>query len=190
VAPTLKPAALIVGELCLDVHAVLPFAVDSLAPLLKGCDVSARGDIGVLPGGTAWLFADALASSSDVLPLITATVGCDWAGDLLSRSLRDRAFPGDGVISTVDGPTDIVATAYFNDHARLMTRPEDKVSHRVRAWEWPRIADLVASYDVRFAWVSGYILEGSENCSPVCASGRSRSCLISCHTISLPGSVI
>jgi hypothetical protein len=159
VTQALKAAALVVGELCLDVHAVLPFAVDLLAPLLKGSGVSAQGNISVLPGGTAWLFADALASSSDVLPLVTATVGRDWAGDLLSRSLRDRAFPSDGVISAVDGTTNIVATTYFNGDARFQARPADKVSHRVRAWEWRRIADLVASYDVRFAWVSGYILE-------------------------------
>lgn len=155
----LKAAALIVGELCVDVHAVIPLTADSLAPLLKGSGVSTQGDISVIPGGTAWLFADALASSSDVLPLITATVGSDWAADLLSGSLRGRAFPSDGVISAADGTTDIVATAYFNGDTRLQVRPADKVSHRVRAWQWGRIAGLIASHDVRFAWISGYILE-------------------------------
>jgi hypothetical protein len=158
-APTRRAVALIVGELCLDVHVTLPLAGDSLAPLLKGGDVSAQGDITVLPGGTAWLFADALAASSGILPVITATVGGDWAGELLSSSLRDRGFPGDGVIRAVGDHTDVVAAANFNGRGRLMVWPEDKLSHRVRAWQWRRIAGLVASRDVRFAWVSGYLLE-------------------------------
>ena len=130
-----------------------------MAPLLTGSDVSTQGDIAVFPGGTAWHFADALTSSSDIVPLITATVGGDWAGDLLSSSLRDRGFPGDGVIRAVGHHTDIVVTADFKGRARLMAWPGDKVSHTVRPWPWRRIADLVASYDVRFAWISGYLFE-------------------------------
>ena len=155
-------AALIVGELCLDVHIALPLADDSLGPLLKGSDISTRGDITVLPGGTAWLFADALASSSDILPLITATVGGDWAGDLLFKSLHDRGFPSDGVIRAVGDQTDVVAVTNFNGRARLMAWPGNKLSYRIHAWEWRRIANLVASHDVRFAWVSGYLLEGGD----------------------------
>jgi sugar/nucleoside kinase (ribokinase family) len=157
--PTRRAAALVVGELCLDVHVTLPSANDSLSPLLQGTDVSARGGVSVLPGGTGWLFADALASSSAILPLITATVGGDWAGDLLSASLRDRQFPGDGVIRAAGHHTDVVSVTSFNDRSRLMVWPADKVSHKVRAWDWWRIVGLVASHDVRFAWVSGYLLE-------------------------------
>jgi sugar/nucleoside kinase (ribokinase family) len=141
------------------VHATLPLAEDSLATLVKGSDVSTRGDIAALPGGTAWQFADALASSSDIVPLITATVGGDWAGDLLSSSLRDRGFPCEGVTRAVGHHTDIVVTADFKGRSRLMAWPGDKVSHAVRAWPWQRIADLVASHNVRFAWISGYLFE-------------------------------
>jgi sugar/nucleoside kinase (ribokinase family) len=154
-----KVAALIIGELCLDVHAAVPIENDSLAPLVKGADVSTQGDIAVLPGGTAWLFADALASSTTILPLIAATVGGDWAGNMLLRSLSGRGFPAQGVVRAPDDRTDVVATANFNGRARFMAWPRSKVNRKVHAWEWPRAAELVASHDVRFAWISGYLFD-------------------------------
>lgn len=49
--PARRTAALVIGDLTLDTHAAVPIADDSLAPLTKGTDVSAQGDIGIVPGG-------------------------------------------------------------------------------------------------------------------------------------------
>jgi sugar/nucleoside kinase (ribokinase family) len=140
-------------------HAAVPIADHSLAPLAKGTDVSAQGDIAIIPGGTTWLFANALTSSTGMLPLVAASIGTDWAGDMLSRSLSERGFPVQGVVRVPTECTDLITTVNFNGHARLMVWPRSKVGRKVRAWEWPRIERLISLYDVRFAWISGYLLD-------------------------------
>jgi sugar/nucleoside kinase (ribokinase family) len=157
-----KPTALIVGDLSLDAHAAVPINSELLARLAVGADVSAQGDMAVSPGGTSWLFADALASATAVLPLIAATVGGDWQGNLLSDSLIERGFPAQGLVTVPGDRTDVVLTVSFNGSARFMAWPRNKVSRKARAWEWPRVAQLVASYDVRFAWISGYLFDDSD----------------------------
>ena len=157
-----KPAALIVGDLSLDAHASVPIASESLARLAGGADVSAQGDIAVCPGGTSWLFAEALASSTAVLPLIVATVGGDWQGSRLSDSLIERGFPAQGLVTVPGDRTDVVTTVSFNGSARFMAWPQHKACRKARAWDWPRVAQLIASYDIRFAWISGYLFDDSD----------------------------
>ena len=88
--PEHKPACLVLGDLCLDVHATLDLSPDQIAPLALGSDVTAPGEVYGLPGGTTWLFADALTTACaaadrndtyhGVVPAIVAVVGADWAG--------------------------------------------------------------------------------------------------------------
>jgi hypothetical protein len=157
-----NPAALIVGDLSVDAHASVPMASESLAQLAAGADVSAQGDIAISPGGTSWLFAEALASSTTVLPLVVATVGGDWQGNLLSDSLIERGFPAQGLVTVPGDRTDVVTTVSFNGRTRFMAWPQNKVSRKARAWEWSRVADLIAPYDIRFAWISGYLFDDSD----------------------------
>jgi hypothetical protein len=160
VTPDHRPACIVLGELCLDVHATLGLPPPSLAPLLAGTDVTARGDIAGLPGGTCWLFADALSAACDVVPLLTAVVGADWAGEFLASAATARGWPPDAIARAPGARTDIVATTSLNGSARLMAVPAQKTSRSFFAWDTPLVARLCSEFDVGFAWVSGYLFEG------------------------------
>ncbi|HEY7276045.1 MAG TPA: hypothetical protein VH594_08770 [Trebonia sp.] len=155
-------AALVVGELCLDVTAQISVHGEALASLPHNADVVTDGAITLTPGGTAWLFANALASATELVPLITAAVGTDPAGDLLAASLAEQGFPAVGLLRAADTRSDIVSITSFPGTGRLLARPAEKVMRKVQAWEWDRIAHMVRAHDVRFAWVSGYIFEGCD----------------------------
>jgi sugar/nucleoside kinase (ribokinase family) len=162
VASTRKKVGLVIGELCLDVHVAVPRRGDSVSPLMSGFDASMQADITVKPGGTALLFADALISSSDVLPLIVGVIGDDWAGELLARSLSARGFPAEGILRITDAHTDVVVTASFRGAARLMIWPRNKASTSIHASIWRLASGLTNSYDICFAWISGYVLESND----------------------------
>lgn len=155
-------ACLILGELCLDVHATLGAEGGSVAPLLEGSDVTTHGEIAGLPGGTGWLFADALSTASDVVPLILAAVGDDWAGEFLAGAVTARGWPADGIVRPAGSRTDIVATTSFAGRARLMAIPAEKISRKFLPWDLRLTARLSSAYDVGFAWVAGYMLENYE----------------------------
>jgi sugar/nucleoside kinase (ribokinase family) len=155
----MRSAALIIGELCLDVTAQISVQGEALAALPDNASIVADGAVALAPGGTAWLFANALASLTGLVPLIAAAVGTDLAGDLLAASVAEQDFPADGLLRAGGTPTDIVSITSFPGTGRLLARPAEKVMRKVHAWEWERIADMVDAHDVRFAWVSGYIFE-------------------------------
>ena len=106
-------AALVVGELCLDVTAQISVHSEALASLPHNADVVTDGAITLTPGGTAWLFANALASATELVPLITAAVGTDPAGDLLAASLAEQGFPAVGLLRAADTRSDIVSITSF-----------------------------------------------------------------------------
>jgi sugar/nucleoside kinase (ribokinase family) len=173
VASKHKQACLVLGDLCLDVHARLDIPPDSIGPLAAGSDVTALGDVYGLPGGTTWLFADALTAAYDtaalgdtsrgVVPVIMAVVGADWAGDFLGNAATDRGWPTDGIVRVVGMRTDIVATTGFAGRARLMVIPTEKVSHKFLPWDIQRAEWICRAFDVCFAWVSGYLFESYGN---------------------------
>jgi hypothetical protein len=173
VAPEHKRACLVLGDLCLDVHATLVLSPDRIAPLAAGSDVTALGDVYGLPGGTTWLFADALATACDatgcddtshgVVPVIMAVVGVDWAGDFLASAATGRGWPADGITRAVGVRTDIVATTSFAGRARLMAVPTEKVSRKFLPWDMQRVEWFCEVFDVGFAWVSGYLFENYDN---------------------------
>jgi len=152
-------AALIIGELCLDVSAQISVQSEALAALPRNADIMADGVIALSPGGTAWLFAKALTSMTGLVPLIAATIGTDAAGDLLATSLVMHDFPATGLLRAVSTRSDVISITSFPGAARLIVRPAEKVIRKVQAWEWARIADMLAAHEVRFAWISGYIFE-------------------------------
>jgi sugar/nucleoside kinase (ribokinase family) len=156
----MRNAALIVGELCLDVSAQISVQGETLTAFPHSTDIVADGTIAAVPGGTAWLFANALGSMTDLVPLIAAAVGTDLAGDLLATALSEQGFPATGIRRVTGTRTDIVSITSFPGTGRLLARPEEKITRTVQAWEWSRIADMVTAHDVRFAWISGYIFEG------------------------------
>ena len=151
--------ALVIGDLTLDVHTGVSITREEIASLAHGADVSAKSAISILPGGTAWLFADALASSSTVVPIIAASVGDDWAGAVLSSALRERRFLEHGLVRVPGEHSDLINTVSFNGQGRFMAWPHSKVSHKVYAWEWSRLQRLFLPPEIRFAWVSGYLLD-------------------------------
>jgi sugar/nucleoside kinase (ribokinase family) len=155
-------AALIIGELCLDVSVQISVEGEALAALPHNASIVTDGEIALSPGGTAWLFANALTSMTELVPLIAAAIGTDPAGDLLTASLAEHDFPAAGLLRAPDARTDIVSITSFPGTGRLLARPAEKVMRKVQAWEWNRVADMVAAHDVRFAWVSGYIFEGND----------------------------
>lgn len=152
-------AALIVGELCIDVSAKISVPGEALAALADNASIVTEGVIGLVPGGTAWLFASALASRTPLVPLIAAAVGADLAGDMLAATLAERDFPTAGLLRVDGARTDVVSIANFPGKGRLLARPAAKIMHQVQAWNWDLVAEMVATHDVRFAWVSGYVFE-------------------------------
>jgi sugar/nucleoside kinase (ribokinase family) len=158
----MRNAALIVGELCLDVWAQVGVEGQELAAL-PYVGIVADGTIDLMPGGTAWLFANALTSITEIVPLIAAAVGNDPAGNLLAAEFAEHDFCTAGLLRAADTPTDIISITNFPGMKRLLARPAEKVIRKVRAWEWDRVADLVTTHDVRFAWVSGYIFEDHDS---------------------------
>lgn len=155
----MRSAALIVGELCLDVSTQVSVQGEALAALPDNDDIVADGAIILTPGGTSWLFANALGSMTGLVPLIVAAMGTDPAGDILADSLAKQDFPATGITRAAGTHTDIVSITSFPGTRRLLARPAEKVMRKVQAWEWDRIADMVAAHDVRFAWISGYVFE-------------------------------
>jgi len=158
----MRNSALIVGELCLDVCAEITAESSALAALPHGADVVADGTITLRPGGTALLFANALASATGLVPLIAAAVGTDSAGDLLADSIAEQGFPVAGLLRADGARTDILSISAFPGRGRLLARPAEKMMRKVQAWEWDRVADLVDAHTVGFAWISGYLFEGYE----------------------------
>jgi sugar/nucleoside kinase (ribokinase family) len=156
----MRNTALIIGELCLDVSAQINVAGEALAALPHNASIVADGALALTPGGTGWLFANALASMTELVPLIAAAVGTDPAGDLLAASLAEQDFPTAGLLRAPGTSTDIVSITSFPGTGRLLARPAEKVMRKAPAWEWDRVADMVGAHDVSFAWVSGYIFEG------------------------------
>ena len=170
--PEHKPACLVLGDLCLDVYATLDLSPDQIAPLALGSDVAALGEVYGLPGGTTWLFADALTTAyaaadrndtyHGVVPAIVAVVGADWAGDFLASAVTGRGWPADG-ITRAAARTDIVATTSFAGRARLMAIPTEKVNRKFLLWDGQRVESLCEVFDVGFAWVSGYLFENYDS---------------------------
>jgi hypothetical protein len=155
----MRNAALIVGELCLDVYAQVSVQGEALAALSHDADIVTDGATTLMPGGTAWLFADALASMTGLVPLIAAAVGTDPAGDVLAASLAGQDFPAAGLLRAAGTRTDILSITAFPGRGRLLARPAERVIRKVQPWEWDRVADMVEAHDVRFAWISGYVFE-------------------------------
>jgi sugar/nucleoside kinase (ribokinase family) len=150
--------ALIVGDLCLDVYLTTSDRGNVLAPLIKGINANLISQISVRPGGTAWLFAQALRLASPVLPVPLCAIGDDWPGRFLLASATDDGTVCDGVTVVDGGSTDVVVTTNFANAERLMMRPDTKTSDRLDLGRCLSDIDL-ASYIIRFAWISGYTLE-------------------------------
>ncbi|MGH3278334.1 MAG: hypothetical protein ACRDNW_04265 [Trebonia sp.] len=103
-----------------------------------------------------------MSTSCDVVPLILAVVGEDWAGDFLAGAVTARGWPADGITKAAGACTDIVATTSFDGRARLMAVPTEKVSRKFLPRDLQLTARLCMAYDVSLAWVVGYLLENYE----------------------------
>jgi sugar/nucleoside kinase (ribokinase family) len=152
---------LVIGDLCLDVRATTLDDATGMARLAAEDITSASVGTVVGPGGTAWLFADALTALSRCEPLIVAAVGNDPAGQLLVESVSARGWDTQG-IGIVPSASDVVVCVYMSKFRRFMTRPAIATNNRL---EWTQLETCVARHAARsFAcvWISGYALLSKE----------------------------
>lgn len=160
------PFVLIVGDLTVD---LLTHATDAF-PLSHrvGSDVTFVAPTTTTIGGTATLFARAVASETNCRPIILSAVGRDTFGQQIIDRLEHSEMSVAGIQEVLDIGTGCPSTAYFTDGTRLMVRPADFASrHLSPEWTEHLLTTLEATR-CALVFISGYAIVNGD--SPSCQS--------------------
>jgi sugar/nucleoside kinase (ribokinase family) len=154
--------ALILGDLVVDVFASLSDH-RAAARLASGADLDLEGVVNLMPGGSAWLFADALSRASTILPVVCGALGNDWAGTYLAQEMTNRSFPTYALHHAVGVVTSNVVMCSFADRHRLMIASKDpRLDYTPVFRSGLRMLSQLQT-DPAFAWISGYVLTKGTN---------------------------
>lgn len=151
------PCALILGDITLDIVAGVESA-DELVGLVEGHDVTFSTKVDSLLGGTAWLFARAIAAHSDLEPRILASVGHDPAGGMLVELLRQRGMTTEGISAVETARTAVDVAVFPRGGGRLMLRNADSASRRLSRKSVRGVLSTLEPRMVRLCFISGYVL--------------------------------
>src|SRR4051794_30347017 len=92
--------SIVIGNLAVDVRGLVSTA-EGIGKFAQGRDISVDADqVDMMPGGSAWLFAETFSSRRADTALILGCVGKDEAGDFLLSRLDAAALSIAGIDRT------------------------------------------------------------------------------------------
>jgi sugar/nucleoside kinase (ribokinase family) len=128
-------------------------------------DTTLIGSPEVRIGGSAFLFARAVANESNWEPEILAPCGPDVAGSIMQEEMKSSGFTTRGIQVASGGSTFVNSSTYLPDGKRLMVRPS-------RVFLAKLDPDRVSSYlntlnpvTYKLVFLSGYLLANRDEAS-------------------------